>query len=194
MLKSLRLPLLLTLLTATPAFAAEGGLLDINTGLIIWTILVFLIVLAVLYKAAYPAILGAVEAREARIRELLAAAERDRTEAQALLEEQRRERDATRAQVQEMLAEGRTAGERMREQLMSDARREQQELLARTQRDIRQEMERSVAELRVQAVDIAIAAASKVVHRNLDDRDNRRLVTEYLEQVDPRGSSAPVGA
>lgn len=194
MLKSLRLPFALMLLTATPAFAAEGGLLDINTGLMFWTILIFLSVLFFLYRFAYPHILGAVEAREARIRDLLAAAARDREEAQALLEEQRRERDATRTQVQEMIAEGRTAAERMREEILNDARREQQELLARTQRDIRQEMERSLADVRVQAVDLAIAAASKLVHRSLDDQDNRRLVGEYLAQIEVRdGSAATVG-
>src|SRR5690606_70681 len=68
---------LLLLLGSAPLHAQEGGLLEIDTGLMIWTVLIFLIVLGVLYKAAYPHILGAVEAREARISELLASAERD---------------------------------------------------------------------------------------------------------------------
>ena len=55
---------------SAPAFAQEGGLLDINEGLMVWTILIFLLVLGILYKAAFPHILGAVEAREARIRQL----------------------------------------------------------------------------------------------------------------------------
>jgi F-type H+-transporting ATPase subunit b len=196
MLKSLRLAILLTPLAATPALAQEkGGLLAINSGLMVWTVLIFVLVLAILYWKAYPPILGAVEARERHIRELLEAAARDRDEAQALIEEQRRERETMRGQVQQMLAEGRTAAERMREEILVEARREQQELLARARRDIQQEMERSAAELRLQVVDLAIAAAGKLIARNLDADDDRRLVREYLEQIDLRdGSPAGIGA
>jgi F-type H+-transporting ATPase subunit b len=190
MLKSLRLALPLTFLAVTPAFAQEGGLLDINEGLMVWTVLIFLIVLGVLYWKAYPVILGAVEARERHIRELLEAAARDREEAESLLEEQRREREALRGQVQQMLAEGRTGAERMREEILAEARREQQELLERARRDIDREMERSAAELRLQVVDLAIAAAGKLVQRNLTDDDNRRLVREFVEQIDLREPSA----
>ena len=183
------------LLAAAAPLAAqeEGGLLSLSPGLSFWTIVIFLIVLFILYRAAFPKILGAVEARERHIRELLEAAARDREEAEQLREEQTRERDALRAQVQQMLAEGRTAAERMREEILTEARREQQELLERSRRDIDREMERSMAELRVQVVDIAIAAASKLVQRNLTDDDNRRLVREFVEQIEmrePAGSGA----
>lgn len=181
---SLRLFALLSLLLASPAHAAEGGLLSPSGGLMVWTILIFGIVLFVLGKFAYPHLLGAVEAREAHIRELLAAAARDREEAQALLAEQRQERENLRTQVQEMLAEGRAAGERVREEILAEARREQEAILERTRRDVQVEMERAVAELRVQAVDVAIAAASRLLERNLDQADNRRLVQEYLERVE----------
>ncbi|HEX2201836.1 MAG TPA: hypothetical protein VHG91_00990, partial [Longimicrobium sp.] len=59
----------LALLQATPLAAQEQSPLDVNTGLMIWTILIFVIVLLVLRKFAWPNILGAVEAREAHIRE-----------------------------------------------------------------------------------------------------------------------------
>ena len=181
---------LMLLLAATPAYGQEGGLLDINTGLMVWTVLIFLIVLAVLWRTAYPAILGAVEAREKHIQELIEAAQRDRAEAQTLLEEQRRERDAVRAQVQQLLAEGRSGAEKMREEILAEARREQQELLERSRREIDREMERSMAELRLQVVDLAIAAASKLVQRNLNEDDNRRLVREFVEQIDLREPAA----
>ena len=196
MLRTLRPVALLSVLFASPALAQDGGgLLEPNAGLMIWTVIIFLTVLGVLYWKAYPKILGVVEAREQHIRELLEAAARDREEAEALLEEQKREREAIRGQVQEVLAEGRAAGDRLRDEILAEARREQQELLERTRRDIRQEMERSIAELRVQTVDLAIAAATKLVHRNLNDEDNRRLVREYVEQIDLREPSGTgVGA
>ncbi len=174
--KSLRLVPLILLLSASPALAAEeggqGGLLTPEGGLMFWTVVVFIVVLTGLYWFAYPHILGAVEAREQRIRELLAAAARDREEAQALLEEQRREHEELRAQAQEIFAEARASGERTREELLAQARREQQEMLERTRRDIAAEMELAMDQMRRDTVDLAIAAAEKLVQRNLDDEQN----------------------
>jgi F-type H+-transporting ATPase subunit b len=185
MKRSLRLAVLLSALLASPLAAQEEkvSLLRLETGLMIWTVAIFLIVLFILYKAAYPKLLGAVEARERHIRELLHAAKRDREEAEALRAEQKRELEEVRQRAQEMVAEGRTAGERMREEILAQARREQAELLERTRRDVQREMEQAMAELKAQVVDVSIAAAGKLVERNLDGEDNRRLVREFLEEA-----------
>lgn len=193
MRNSLKLALLLLLSAASPLAAQEGGLLEVNTGLMVWTVLIFLIVLFLLYKFAYPTILGAVEAREARIAELLAAAQRDRQEAQRLLEEQQAKHDELRAQVQEMVAEGRTAGERMREEIVAEARREQQSILERARREIAQEAERARADLKAEAVELAIAAASKLVEKDLDAEGNRRFVRDFLDRLEA-DEVAPVAA
>ena len=182
----------LALGTAAPLHAAEGGLLSPNPGLIFWTIIVFGTVLAILSKFAFPAILGAVEARERHLRDLTEAAERDRTEAARLLEEARREMDQAHAKIHEAMAESRAGAERMREEMLTQARREQEELLERARRDI--EAERAVAldSVRRDAVELSIRAAEKLVRRNLDAEDNRRLVREYLAEV--AGPAAPAGA
>lgn len=193
---SLRLALLLLVLSPLPLLAAEegqGGLLTPEGGLMFWTILVFIVVLAALYKFAYPHILGAVEAREQHIRELLAAAARDRDEAQALLEQQRREHEQLRAQAQEMFAEARASGERTREELLTQARREHAELLERARRDIAAEMELAMDQVRRDSVELAIAAAEKLVQHNLDDERNRRLVREFLGQAERSAASVPAG-
>lgn len=196
MSRSLHLTALLTALLATPASAAqEGGLLSIEYGLMFWTVAIFLIVLAVLYKAAFPHILGAVEAREARIRELLESASRDQAEAAALLAEQKREVEETRARAHELVAEGRDAGERLREDVLAEARRERDEIVERARRDIQSSVDRALEQVRADAVDLAIAAASRLVERNLDDEENRRLVREFLEKVDsPREAAVAAGA
>ncbi len=186
--KSLRLvPLLLTG-SATPLMAQEGGLLSVSGGLMFWTTVTFLIVLVVLWKAALPPILAAVEAREQQIRELLAEAERDREEAKTVLAEQTKQLEETRSRVQELVAEGRSAGERIRDEIVADARRQADELLVRSRRDVRQELDHALQELREEAVEIALAAATKLVERNLDDDDNRRLVRQYLADIE--GESA----
>jgi F-type H+-transporting ATPase subunit b len=176
--------------TASPLHASEGGLLAPNPGLIVWTVIIFGLVLLVLSKFAFPAILGAVEAREAHVRELTEAAERDRAEAAALLAEQQRQMDETRAKVQETLAESRTVGERMREEIVAAARREHEELMTRARRDIDSERAVALDSVRREAVDLAIAAAEKLVHRTLGSDDNRRLVQGYLAQLEAQPAAA----
>jgi F-type H+-transporting ATPase subunit b len=190
--KSCALAVGLVLLQATPAFAAEGEAspLSVNTGLMIWTFLLFGIVLLVLRKYAWPNILGAVEKREAHIRDLLEQAEADRARAAQEAAENRRILEETRARVQEALAESRTQGERMHADLLAQARVEQQELLERARRDIAAEREVALDSVRRDAVELAMRAAEKLVNRTLDTEDNRRLVREFLGQVEP---AAPVG-
>jgi F-type H+-transporting ATPase subunit b len=178
----------LGLLAAAPAAAAPqedggGGILTPEGGLMFWTLIVFGIVLFVLYKAAFPLILGAVEAREAHLRETIEAAERDRAEAAALLEEHRKQLEDTRAKVQEAFAESRTSAEKMREDMLAEARAEQAALLERARRDIAAEREQALDAVRRETVDLAIAAAERLMRRNLDGEENRRLVRDYLGQV-----------
>lgn len=192
-LKTLFLLAALTAFGAAPATAAEGGILTPEGGLMVWTIIVFVIVLLVLYKYAFPPILGAVEAREQRIRELLAGAARDREEASVLLERQKKEHEELRAQAQEIFAEARASGERTREELLAEARREAEAILGRARRDIDAQTERALDVVRRDAVELALAAAEKLVRRNLDDEENRRLVRDFLDQAERGSSSVAVG-
>lgn len=178
---------LLLLGSATPLLAQheeeQGGLLSVEPGLMIWTIIIFLIVLAILSKFAFPKILGAVEAREAHIAQLTEAAERDRAEAAALAAENRKIVEDTRARVHGALEEARQQAEKMRADVLADAQRERQELLERARRDIATEREVALDTVRRDAVVLAMAAAEKLVRRSVDTEDNRRLVREALAQL-----------
>jgi F-type H+-transporting ATPase subunit b len=178
----------LLLATATPLLAQHGGeekvdLLTPSFGLMFWTFVIFLIVLAVLSWKAYPQILKAVEAREKHIAELTEAAERDRAEAAALVEEHRKLVDDTRAQVQRALTEATGTAEARRAEIMEQAQREREELLARARADANAERAALMEQVRRDSVDVAIRAAERLVRKNLDGDDNRRLVQDYLAQL-----------
>ncbi|HEX6746578.1 MAG TPA: F0F1 ATP synthase subunit B [Longimicrobium sp.] len=179
--------------SASPLLAQEekGGLLSLHPGLSIWTLVIFLIVFAVLAKFAFPKILEAVEARERHLAELAEGAERDRAEAAALADEHRRLVDETRARVQEALNESRSTAERMRAEILEQAQRERADLIARTQAELAAERASTLEQVRRDAVDVAMAAAERLVRKNLDTADNRRLVEEYLGAV---AAPAPAAA
>ncbi len=175
---------------AVASAEAEGaaGPFTINGGLILWTLLIFGLLLLLLAKTAWPAILKQVEEREARIRQEIEAAERANAEAQRLLEGYQQQLAAAKSEAQEIVAAGRQAGERLREELAAKGRREQEELLERARREIALERDRALAELRREAVDLSIAAASKVLERNLDTEADRKLVQDYLAALRTRAS------
>jgi len=81
----------------------------------------------------------------------------------------------------------------MKAELLEQTRVQQQELLERARRDIDAERDRAIAELRREAVDLALAGASKVIERNLDDSSNRQLVESFLASIPatPAGGTQP---
>jgi F-type H+-transporting ATPase subunit b len=161
-----------------------AGPLSVDPGLMIWTVFVFLLLLFILKRFAWPAVLGAVEAREKALEQQLAEAERNRAEAAKLLEEHRRLLAEAKGQAHAIIVESRQLAEKERAVLLEKAKQEQEELLARARREITAERDRAVAELRREAVDLSLAAASKLIEKRLDSETDRKLVLEYLATLD----------
>ena len=159
---------------------------DINTGLIFWTVLIFLVLLAILWKAAWPAILKSVEEREQRIQKQLDEAERARAEAAKLLEEHKRLVAAARTDAQELVAKAKALAQKEREGLLAKAREDQDQMLERARREIESEKDKALLALRKEAVDLSIAAASRLIEKNLDTAANKQLVLDYLQSIEQR--------
>ena len=71
----------------------------------------------------------------------------------------------------------------MRADLIEQTRKEQQDMLERARRDIESEKDKAIAQLRREAVDLALAGASKVIEQNLESQKNRQLVESYLASI-----------
>ncbi len=183
--------LLLLLGSASPALAAaeettKVDLLSPHGGLMVWTLLIFVALFFILSRYAFGPITKAVEAREQALQEAIDQAKKDREEAARILAEHRTQLEGARAEAQRIIAEGRAVGEKLRVQMLEETRTQQQDLLDRARREIASERDIAIAELRKEAVDLAIAAASKVIERNLDDSANRKLVEGYLASANVR--------
>jgi len=157
---------------------------DINTGVIFWTVLIFTILMVLLWRFAWPSILKSVEERERRIQKQLEDAEKANALAQQLLAEHKKTIAGARSEAQEMIAKAKAVAQKERELLLAKAREEYEALLARARKDIDAEKEKALVALRREAVELSIAAASKVIEANLDSDANRRLVTDYLATLD----------
>ena len=162
---------------------APKGPFTINPGVSLWTLVIFVILLVALGKWAWPAILKAVEEREKKIQAQIEAAEKANRDAQQVLADYQQKLAAAKSEAQELLAAGRAAGEKLREEIMTRARAEHEELIGRARREIVAEREKAVADLRREAVELSLAAAGKVIEKNLDTEADRRMVQDYLNSL-----------
>jgi F-type H+-transporting ATPase subunit b len=191
-MRTLRRSLALLVLSATPATAEQvkKSLLEPSYGLMVWTLVIFVILVFILSKYAFGPITAAVVAREKALEDAINAAKRDREEAASVLAEHRAKLDALHGEGQKIIADARVAAERVRAELVEQAHAEQASMLARARQEIESEKTRAIAELRREAVDLAIAGASKVIEKNLDQDANRKLVESFLASVTPAAVTA----
>ena len=179
-----------SVLVAAPVFAEEGGAaagpLVVNGGLMIWTLVIFGILLLVLKKFAWPVVLGAVREREKALEEQIAAAERNRAESAKLLEEHKQLLAEARTSAHALIVEAKGMAENERAVALEKTRHEQEELLDRARREIGAERDRAVQELRREAVDLSLAAAGRLIGQRLESDADRTLVMNYLTTLEPQ--------
>ena len=176
---------LVTPLAATTTTEENSNfLVSPNVGLMIWTVLAFLVAFFVLRKWAWPAITEALDKRQRAIEESIETAERARREAGELLEEYRARLREARAQAEEIIARARKAGEVHERETVEEARAKREELLEQTRRDIEAETRRAIQEIRSEVADLTILATEKVTRKALTDDDQKRLVEEALGELD----------
>jgi len=177
----------LVVLLQEHAAEAEPQVFALSTNVSFWTVVIFLVLLVVLTRWAFPPILGYAAAREKRIQESLDEAKRTRDEAEQLLAQQRQELAAAKHEAQQVIAEGKQAAEKVRHELLERARADQQEVVARATADIEREKDKAVESVRREAVELAISAASKLLEQRLGSDADRKLVQDYLGRVEPGG-------
>jgi F-type H+-transporting ATPase subunit b len=193
-MRTLLRSLVISVLAAAPALAQEEAgrpdLLSPNSGLMAWTLIIFVVLAFILSRYAFGPITAAVRAREQALEEAINGAKRDREEAARLLEQHRAALDASRGEAQKLIADARVAAERVRAELVEQAHAEQASMLVRARQEIESEKSNAIAQLRREAVDLAIAGAGKVIERNLDQAANRQLVESFLASVTPAAVSS----
>jgi F-type H+-transporting ATPase subunit b len=156
------------------------GLITPDFGLLIWTGLVFVLLLFVLTKFIWKPILSSVNAREQKITDALELAERTKAEMTALqaanenlLKEARAERDAIVKDAKEV-ATG------MVEKAKADAKNEANKIVEAARVSINAEKAAAISELKTQVAGISIEIAEKIVRGELSSDDKQKALAEKL--------------
>ncbi len=162
----------------------NNPLIQPDPGLFIWTIVTFLVLLALLAKFAWGPLLQALEARQERIRKSLEDAERAKQELERLQQESAKIMQQARVEADSIVTQTRADAERLREELKQKAKDEADNILRNAQQQIQLQTRQAIQQIRHEVADIAVLLASKLLERNLAKEDNARLIDETLKQIE----------
>ncbi|MBT9253801.1 MAG: F0F1 ATP synthase subunit B [Brockia lithotrophica] len=171
----------------TSGAAAGGDLtllgLPVQVGTMLLQLVVFLLLVYLLQRYAWPHVARALEERRERIRADLEEAARQRAEAQALIEEQRRLLDEARAKAEEILRRSERIAEEERERMLEEARQAVEKIRADAQADIVRAKEEAILALRREAVELSVSIAEKILAREVEAKGDRAYLEKLLEEV-----------
>lgn len=176
----------LPLATEAAEHGEEGGsfLVSPGLGLMIWTLLLFLITMWVLSKVAFPKIQEALDKRAKMISESIDAAERQRRESDELLAEYRARLAEAREQADDIMSRARKSAETAEAEAAAAGKEKREELVGAAKRDIEAETRRSLDQIRQEVADLTVLATERVTRKSLTAEDQKRLVEEALSEVD----------
>ena len=159
-------------------------LIEVNPGLMIWTIVCFLVVLFVLKKFAFGPVQQMIDTRRERIQNALDEADRARDEARNLLEEHRKLIGQAKSESEEILAEARRIAESQRERVRQETEEDRLRRLEETRRQIEQATHQALGEIREEVGRLSLLAAEKITRKSLTGADQSRLIDEALAEID----------
>jgi F-type H+-transporting ATPase subunit b len=171
-----------------PAAAGEHHEEDINPvaiepGLMLWTIAVFILLMAILRRFAWNPLLAALHSREQHLEHVLLETERARNESEASLAEHRKLLARAGDEVRAMLDKARQEAQATADQLVKLAQSEAEQSKLRAQRDIGQARDQALAEIWEKTADMAVSVAGKVLTKELSDTDHRRLFEAAVKEL-----------
>ena len=174
----------MNLLLAATETDSGNALIKVVPGLMIWTVITFLIVLLVLRKLAFSRVQAIIDARRERIREALDEADRAREEARALRESVREEREEAKAEREQLLAETRRQAQEQARRARDEAGEDLQRRLEENAKAVEAENRKFREEIRRDVVELTLLASEKVTRKTLDEDDQRRLIDETIDELD----------
>jgi len=162
----------------------NNPLVQPDPGLYIWTIVTFLVLVALLAKFAWRPLLEALERREEAIRKSLDDAQQAKVELERLHVESQKILAQARTEAEAIITRTRTDASRFREELKQKAQTEAAGIVKNAERQIEQETARALQQIRHEAIDISVAIASKLLQRNVSKEDNARLIEDTFKQLE----------
>jgi F-type H+-transporting ATPase subunit b len=161
----------------------KEGLLRVEPGLFLWTVITFLVLVLILWKAAWKPIVEALDARAEKVRGDIESADKARQEAEKLLAQHKSLMDNAKGEAAKIVEESKAEAEKMRNQIMDKASADAKDLSERTKKEITLAKDKALSEIKAEIVILSTEIAAKIINKNLNPNDQKALVEETLNKV-----------
>jgi len=163
----------------------NNPLVQPDPGLFIWTILTFLVLLGLLARFAWKPLLAALDKRQQMIAQTVEDAKQAREEIERARQESAQVLAKARVDAEAVLTRTQADAARFHEEMRQKALADAQTVIQRAEREIELEKQRAIKQIRHEAVDLSLAVASKLLHRNVTKEDNLALIDDTIKQIQP---------
>jgi F-type H+-transporting ATPase subunit b len=161
----------------------EKGLLRVEPGLLLWTIITFVVLLVILWKAAWKPVVEALDARAEKVRSDIENDDISRQEAEKLLAQHKSMMDNAKNEAARIMSDSREAAEKMKNEIIEKATADARDLSDRTKKEIELAKDRALADIKAEVVNLSTEIAAKIINKNLNPDDQKALVEETLNKV-----------
>lgn len=167
----------------------DNPLVQVDPGLYIWTIIIFLVLLFLLMKFAWKPLLAMLEKREDNIRHALLDAEKARDELAKVKEDTEKLLSEARNESHAIVAAGKKNAERMKDEIIEKAQSKSDSILVEVKKQIHIEKERAIADVKAEVVNLSMEIAQKLIKKNLTKEDNLKLINDSLNSINPKNEA-----
>ncbi|MDY6935863.1 MAG: F0F1 ATP synthase subunit B [Spirochaetota bacterium] len=164
--------------------AIREGLLKVDPGLFLWTVITFLVLFLILWKAAWKPIIEALGARAEKVKGDIERAESNRIEAEKLLAQHKEMMDKAKDEANNIITESRSHAEKVKSDMIEKANEESKEIIEKAKREINLAKDKAIIDLKAEVVNLSTDIASKIITTNLKPEDQRDLVEEVLKNLE----------
>ena len=161
----------------------QEGLLKVEPGLLLWTVITFAVLVLILWKAAWKPVVEALDARAEKVRSDIENADKSRQEAEKLLAQHREMMNNAKTEAANILADGRSEAEKIKNDIVTKASSEAKDMSDRARKEIDLAKDKALAEIKAEIVVLSTEIAAKIINKNLKPDDQKALVEETLNKV-----------
>ena len=157
--------------------------MKVDPGLLLWTIITFVVLLLILWKAAWKPIVEALDARSEKIRGDIENAETARQEAEKLLEQHREMMADAKNEASKVISQGKEEAEKIKNEMLEKATQESRVISDRAKKEIEIAKDKALQDIKSEVVVLSTEIASKVIGKNIDPDDQKNLIEETLNKI-----------
>jgi len=160
------------------------NLLNPDTGLIIWTMVTFLVLVVVLGRFAWKPLLKVLDEREQGIRRDIEEAQAAKLSAAQMREQYEQEVARGQEKIKQLITQATTDAQKLREKMLREAEEEAARAAAMHKRQLEEEKEKVMRDVRKEVAAISVRAAEKLLRREMNPKAQEDILNDFFEELD----------